>query len=244
MPISFDSPCHQDWSTFTSVSGASAERRHCQSCDKTVVDMTRLTRRAAERMVIEAGGKMCGRLRVDPSGAPVYRREIERAPGLLGIAAASLLAACGSTTEDGPVAVHGEVPSAGGDHLLADGAPSSGSLAAPMMPLADDRDLVVTAVDERPGTTIAAIVTEEDDEAVVPTEDQRLLTEAKDGEDHPRGTARRRRGADTTPVTTVTPHGRRNNGGGHVVTAPITGPGPAINNPPETVMMGGISYTP
>lgn len=251
MPISFDSPCHQDWSTFT-PKGASVggESRHCQSCDKTVVDMTRLTRRQAEKMVIASGGHMCGRLRVDPSGAPMYRRETERAPGLLGLAAASLLAACGSTTDEGNVVASTgtELPSTGGDHLLEDGTATAGSLATPMMPLADDRDIAATAAEESApeGITIAAIVTEEGDEEIVPTAAQLLLTEAKDGEERPaRVTSRRHRDTvATTTTTTTATRGRRNNGSAHVVSAPPIVP-PAVNNPPDTmVMMGGISYTP
>jgi len=252
MPITPDSPCHERWSALS----PDGDGRYCQKCDKTVVDLTQLTRRQAEKLVVKAGGSMCGRMRVDPSGAPAFRRETARVPGFLSVAAASLLAACGSNTEDSASSSTTNTAasvesSAGGDHLLGDGAPTSGSIV--MLPLADDRDLADRTGDA--SVTIAAFTVDgEDATAVVPTDDQLLLTEAKDESRRPTttptATPRRRRATPhvdghppaTPPATGTT--GRRNNGGS-VVVAPLTASLPAINNPPDTmVYMGGISYTP
>lgn len=253
MPLLPNSPCHERWSTLT----PNGDGRYCQRCDKTVVDLTQLTRRQAEKRVLAAGGAMCGRLRVDPSGAPVFRPEPARAPSLVGVATASLLAACGSTTESesastpstlASVEEHAPEVTTGGDHLLGADSPT-GSLAAPMMPLADDRDLEATAAaTEAPvaaAIVVAAVV--EEDGVAVPTADQLTLTEAKEEERRP---ARRRRRSATVstaadPAAPPSTGGRRNNGAhGSVVSAPITAPGPAINSPPPTVYMGGISYIP
>ncbi len=262
MPITPDSPCHERWSELSPA----GDGRYCGKCDKTVVDLTQLTRRQAEKLIVSAGGSMCGRMRLDPSGAPAFRRETERVPGLLSVAAASLLAACGSNTEDGTSSSTTSTaasvePSAGGDHLLEAGAPTNGSIV--MLPLADDRDLAAAAdgsstTADDSSTTIAAFSVESDEaDAVTPTADQLLLTEAKDESRRPRtaGTTHRRprrpHGDPSTPGTstpgTSTPGastGRRNNGGS-VAVAPHTAPLPAVNNPPDSmVFMGGISYTP
>lgn len=254
MPITPDSPCHERWSALT----PSGDGRYCGKCDKTVVDLTQLTRRQAEKLVVKSGGSMCGRMRLDPSGAPAFRRETERVPGLLSVAAAGLLAACGSNTEESTSSSTSSTAasvesSAGGDHLLGEGTPSSGSIV--MLPLADDRDLAEAHED---GVTIAAFTVEGDETeaTVVPTEDQLLLTEAKDEARRPAAptsTAHRRtRRAHTDPPAVGHPAsppttgatGRRNNGGS-VAVAPRTAPLPAVNNPPDTmVYMGGISYTP
>lgn len=260
MPITPNAPCHERWSE---LSPTTSEARYCQKCDKTVVDMTALTRRQAEKLLVQAGGELCGRLRVDPSGAPVFRREAQRAPGLLGLATASLLAACGSTTEESGsstgVAASLESSSpettTGGDHLLEapPGAGTSGSLARPMMPLADDRPTtsVSTAETEAPPATIASLDPMADTDAeVVPTADQLLLTERKEEDRHPARHAGRHRSVrtvDTDPpdTTTNTTTGRRRNNGSHTVSvAPTTPSAPSINTPPVEMYLGGISYTP
>jgi hypothetical protein len=253
MPITPDSPCHERWSALS----PHGDGRYCQKCDKTVVDLTQLTRRQAEKIVVKAGGSMCGRMRLDPSGAPAFRRETERVPGFLSVAAASLLAACGSNTEDGASSSTTNTAasvesSAGGDHLLGEGMPTGGSIV--MLPLADDRDLeVADAADTSNTSTIAAFSVAGEDTAVTPTDEQLLLTEAKDEARRPTTTAatsRRPRPHVDRPATghpaapPVVGTGRRNNGGS-VAVAPRTAPLPAVNNPPDTmVYMGGISYTP
>lgn len=260
MPLSPDSPCHEQWSSLT----PNGDGRFCQKCDKTVVDMTQLTRRQAEKLVLAAGGNLCGRLRVAPNGAPVFRPEPPQKAGLLSAATMGLLAACGSTTDAetsstpstlASVEDHAPEVTTGGDHLLG-AEPPSGSLASPMMPLEDDRDVAPLPEGRLPeapvtgGATVVAAVVEEEGE-VAPTPDQLTLTAEKEEgrEDRARPAGRRRRHRDTVAASTdpaPTATGRRNNGS-HAATAsvpPATGPGPAVNNPPPVMFMGGISYTP
>lgn len=252
MPIVPTSPCHERWSALTPNEAG----RYCQRCDKSVVDLSSLTRREAEKKVQAAGGSLCGRMRVDPSGAPVFRRETERAAGLLGLAAASLLASCGSTTNDESltsssnpsVAASVEEPTAittGGDHLL-EGTTTGGPLTA-MRPIADDRDVVEEAPTAEVAS-IAAVSLEEEGESVVPTDDQRVLTERKEEDRRPTARHTRRTRDTSTDSSTATDPApattrRRNNGGHATVTAPTTPPSTAINAPPP-MYMGGISYVP
>jgi hypothetical protein len=245
MPLLPNSPCHERWSELT----PNADGRYCGKCDKTVVDLTRLTRRQAEKLVVAAGGGLCGRLRIDPSGAPVFRPEVARAPGMLGIAAAGLLAACGSTTESesasSPVTLasaEGRDPSgtAGGDHLLGED-PSSGSLAGAMAPIGSGPESEEEAMAPAGPSVVGAIL--EDGADAIPTDAQRTLTEAKEEERRP---ARRRRRAVADAHEAVDPargvRGRRN--GPHPVTS-TPGPGPVspLNLPSPGMYMGGIRYT-
>lgn len=264
MPITPNAPCHERWSQLSPTGDgptSGGAEKYCQKCDKTVVDMTALTRRQAEKLLVQAGGELCGRLRVDPSGAPVFRREGQRAPSLLGLATASLLAACGSTTEESgsstSVAASVEARSpevtTGGDHLLSsDGV--GGSLARPMMPLADDRPATSSTATEAEAIvpTIASLAPSgvETDADVVPTADQLLLTERKEEDRHPvrHGGRRRVRTVPTVdavdPPDTSTTARRRNNGSHTVSVAPTTPGAPSINTPPPEMYLGGISYTP
>ena len=89
MPIRANSACHERWSDFDEREGG----RHCGSCDVTVVDLTRVTRRKAERLVRDAGSHLCARLRVDLDGQPVFVPETERAARFFGVATLGLLAA-------------------------------------------------------------------------------------------------------------------------------------------------------
>jgi hypothetical protein len=245
MPLLPHSPCHERWTELAPT----GEGRYCGRCDKTVIDLTRLTRREAERRVLAAGGALCGRVRVDPSGAPVFRPETARAPGLFGVAAAGLLAACGSTSEaEGSSAPatrvgledRGPSESAGGDRLLGSEA-SSGSLAGPMWPLDGERVVEVEA--EAAGASVVAAVVE-DGEGGSPTEAQRTLTEAKEEGRRP---ARRRRHtvADARDAEDPMPHAHgRRNGSRPVVSAPSSGPESPLNVGPTPLFMGGIAYTP
>jgi hypothetical protein len=50
-------PCTEAWSAMTGDERA----RHCGKCDKTVFDLSQLTRAEAEALLIEKGANMCGR---------------------------------------------------------------------------------------------------------------------------------------------------------------------------------------
>src|SRR4051812_14945111 len=63
-------PCHEDWNAMTPAT----QGRHCASCDKTVVDVTRMRPVEAVRFLGELrsglpkGGEVCVRAHADPSG--------------------------------------------------------------------------------------------------------------------------------------------------------------------------------
>ncbi len=225
MPIRAESACAERWSSFEPRPGG----RHCGSCDVTVVDLSRLTRRKAEALVIAAGGRLCARLRVDARGEPVFRPESPRAPAFFGAAALGLLTtACepGAALEARPSAE--TAPSA-----LDDASPAhfGGSLMSvehsPMRPLSPSSEARPT-----PGPSETAAIVED----VVPTEEQRLLTEAKsERERHAarRGRGGRARAASVAPGTIVHP------------LPPIGAPAPGnVATPPTHLHLGGISYTP
>lgn len=84
--------------------------RHCLSCDRVVIDLTRATPTQAlgYAALFGSGGRLCGRLRVDAEGDAILRREPTREPTRerpgrrFGLAVATALgsAACGSATPD------------------------------------------------------------------------------------------------------------------------------------------------
>ncbi|MBA3710729.1 MAG: hypothetical protein H0W83_18135 [Planctomycetes bacterium] len=79
MTVRIPSPCHEDWSRM-----APNERgRHCASCDKTVVDVTRMAPQAGANYLrrlpgeLAAGAKVCVHAHADARGrllSPVTRR--------------------------------------------------------------------------------------------------------------------------------------------------------------------------
>lgn len=237
MPIRADSACTEDWASFQPREAG----RHCGTCDVTVVDLSRLTRRKAEAMVRAVGGRMCARMRVDAEGEPLFLPETERAPRLLGVAALGLLAAaCDSGPAPASVAEPPEVA------LTNDAAPSllggssterfGGSLMTtehtPMRPLAGAQSGAAPVA-----ATAAPPATGDLDLPGLPTAEQILLTEAKvEHEEHERARARRRRGRTTTasiaPGTLVHP------------LPPLTRPNPGNVSTPAVMYLGGISYTP
>lgn len=151
------------------------EGRHCTSCDKTVVDLTRLTRAQAEATVKAHGGALCGRLALDAHGEPVFRPEPARlAPAVL---AAGLLAACGASDPPPSPVAHAPVasaePPAGPASEPADLRRFGGSVATgTMMP--------ISALPPAPPPPAPAIeIPSGQDEPVTPTPEQRRLTRRK-----------------------------------------------------------------
>lgn len=230
MPIRADSPCRERWSTFE----PRPEGRHCGSCDVTVVDLSRLSRRKAEAVVIAAGGRLCARLRVDSRGEPVFRPETPPARAFFGAAALGLLtAACDPASA--PEAPSSPLLAAAPSGLFDDASPAhfGGSLMSvehtPMRPLSASVAGPAATVPET-APIVAGV------EEVLPTEEQRLLTEAKNERERH---ARRRRRTSRTTTASVAP--------GTVVhpLPPMGTPSPGNVAPPPThLYLGGISYTP
>lgn len=61
LSISIPEPCHEKWSTMTPVD----KGRHCKSCQKTVVDFTRMPKVEIVKYVSAQQGMMCGRFTSD-----------------------------------------------------------------------------------------------------------------------------------------------------------------------------------
>lgn len=216
MPIRADSPCHERWTDFEKREGG----RHCGSCDVTVVDLSRLSRKRAEALVIAAGGKLCARMRVDGRGEPVFRPEPAGASRLVGVAVGLLAAACDAPPAPPPAAVAAPVAT-----LLTDLSPRSGSLMTtehtPMLPIPElPSTPVVVGVVEAPAVEVD----------VVPTPEQLLLTEEKEARETRPTRLRRRAVAPGTVVHPLPPIGG---------TVPMN-----VSRPDPGLYLGGISYTP
>lgn len=88
------SPCSMKWGAMSGDDRA----RHCAACDKTVYDLTNLTRAEAEALVFESEGRVCARFwrRADgtviTSDCPIGLGETRRRRARVLTAAAALLA--------------------------------------------------------------------------------------------------------------------------------------------------------
>lgn len=94
MRIRVGSACHEDWGSMT----PRGPGRHCDACERTVVDATRLTEKVALRVLRDATieGRVCARVRLDARGTPVFAKEPPPWPirAAIGVALAGALAAC------------------------------------------------------------------------------------------------------------------------------------------------------
>lgn len=61
LSISVPEPCHENWSEMSPVE----QGRHCLSCQKTVIDFTRMPKVKIAEFVSEQNGSMCGRFSLD-----------------------------------------------------------------------------------------------------------------------------------------------------------------------------------
>ena len=81
-------PCAERWADMR----PRGEGRHCDRCEKTVVDLTRVTQARARAIFEGAGGQVCARITEDARGNAVFRAEPSRLPLFAPIALA--LVAC------------------------------------------------------------------------------------------------------------------------------------------------------
>ncbi len=85
-------PCTESWSSMTGDERA----RHCGTCDKTVFDLSVLTRAEAEALLAAKGANMCGRYRERSDGTIVMadclvKRKHRRISTMAVVAAAALV---------------------------------------------------------------------------------------------------------------------------------------------------------
>ncbi|NUP04493.1 MAG: OmpA family protein [Polyangiaceae bacterium] len=104
------SPCSEAWDSFREDAPG---RRHCGSCDRTVVDLTSMTEREAMRLALTEKSGLCGRVLADERGVAVFEqrasgRRLGRASA---VAALALGAAACATSADTPPAFAPPSPS-------------------------------------------------------------------------------------------------------------------------------------
>lgn len=102
--IRIPKPCSQSWDNMTSARGG----RHCEACQKVVVDFTQLTDNEVLAYFQQlTGDSTCGRFRADQVGRPLVilppRPPRRWQPWLAGVLATTLaLQACDPTTRTAP----------------------------------------------------------------------------------------------------------------------------------------------
>jgi hypothetical protein len=102
--LSLGAPCDEPFLEMP----RSGRGRHCEKCSRTVVDMTRMTRREAEALFDAEGESLCGYVLANDAGETFFAAP-PRFPSVLatGLTAALLVSGCGATEQhpSAPVAV-------------------------------------------------------------------------------------------------------------------------------------------
>lgn len=95
--LTVSKPCSESWDAMQ----GDLRSRHCEHCDRDVHNLTAMSPRAIEELVIQTGGKFCGRITRDSDGSLVTLEGLSCKPAkTLSLAgfAASLIIAVGSTS--------------------------------------------------------------------------------------------------------------------------------------------------
>ena len=161
MRFEIPEPCDEDWNAMRPT----REGRFCERCQHGVVDLSRMSRRQAERRVRAEGGSLCVQVALDPAGRAVFRPEPRRAShwaGGLVLVTALTAGGCGrSETRAAPTAQLEPEP------CELDG--------PPMMPV----DAPMTPLDASEVGMTGPASTEVEDDDGAPTSEQRELTRRK-----------------------------------------------------------------
>jgi hypothetical protein len=167
MDFRIPEPCHERWEDMQ----PRGEGRFCERCQHTVVDLTRMSRRQAERRLKkERGDYLCIQLALDPLERPVFRPEPSRAAhwaGGLVLVAALTAGGCSAGGDEGA-----EVAQLEPEPCPVDAPPMLPVADGPMVPV-DTEEATEASVATGP---IEAEVTDDDPE---PTPEQRELTRRK-----------------------------------------------------------------
>lgn len=96
--LAIPQPCHEAWDQMTPATAG----RHCASCDKVVVDFTRMTDGEVEAWFgARVGQQVCGKYRPDQLGRPIRSNNIAASSHSAYLLALSMLvAACSTGTSD------------------------------------------------------------------------------------------------------------------------------------------------
>lgn len=171
MPIEIRNPCEERWETMPRL----GEGRFCARCERTVVDLSRLTRAQAEARVARATSRVCLAIRRDArTHEAIFRPEPARAPHWVGglVAVAALGGAgCASARADEHAIEAPAAPEAG------TALESSARDEPPMMPL--DLQHAIAQADTLTTRAVPADELERPEDSAVPTAEQRALTARK-----------------------------------------------------------------
>ena len=98
--LSIGTPCDNVWDELEPRD----EGRFCPQCEKVVIDLRDKTARDAWRVIDQARGALCVRIRPDANGEAVFKRPPSppASARLAAIAAGALLAACEPSAEPAP----------------------------------------------------------------------------------------------------------------------------------------------
>lgn len=166
MRFEIPEPCDEDWNAMRPT----REGRFCERCQHGVIDLTRMTRRQAERRVRAETGSLCVQLAFDPADRVLFRAEPRRAThwaGGLVLVTALTAGGCDRSEErSAPVAQLEPEP------CDLDG--------PPMMPV----DTPMTPLDAPGLGTTGPVPAEVEDDDGAPTSEQRELTRRKVASQH------------------------------------------------------------
>lgn len=145
--LTVSNPCTESWDEMQ----GDARSRHCAHCDKDVHNLATMSPKAIEDLVIQTGGKFCGRVTRRSDGSLVTLKSINRKPDraaqFAGFAA-SLLIAVSSTGAAAKTSDEGNQAVLTGTVLTPDG---SGPVPKAQVMLTTDAGVVATTTTDNNG---------------------------------------------------------------------------------------------
>ncbi|MFT5353073.1 MAG: hypothetical protein ACI9KE_000270 [Polyangiales bacterium] len=103
MRYRIDEPCNEDWDSME----VHEDGRFCQSCQHSVVDATKMTKREFEAFYNDANGDVCVQVRANPAGHGIFRRDLvkPRPLGSFVLLSTLLASACAIEAPAEPVGI-------------------------------------------------------------------------------------------------------------------------------------------
>lgn len=87
MNIKVDNPCSQNWNKMQALKNG----RHCQQCEKTVINFTGMSDQKIQEIIKASSGKICGRFTTNQLNRPLGRAQSKKPSPYWPILAGSLL---------------------------------------------------------------------------------------------------------------------------------------------------------